>query len=72
MINVYKYQNSLYIYYMKQRLTTSQLSDKARNGYTVIINGHQKSSSQLANMKGKSYLVELDGKILKTVNVQTL
>ena len=54
------------------RMTTGQLSDKARNGYTVIINGHQKSSSQLANMKGKSYLITVDGKTLRTVNVQTI
>ena len=54
------------------RMTTGQLSEKARNGFTVIINGHQKSSSQLSNMKGKSYLITVDGKTLKTVNVLTL
>ena len=54
------------------RLTTSQLANKAQSGYTVFVNGNVKSSLQLMNMKGKSYSVIVEGKILKTVNVQTL
>lgn len=54
------------------RLTTNQLADKAQSGYTVFVNGNVKSALQLRNMKGKTYMVTVEEKILKTVNVQTL
>lgn len=57
---------------MTVRLTTNQLADKAQSGYVVLINGNVKSSLQLRNMKGKTYLVAFEEKTLRTVNVQTL
>ena len=54
-------------------MTTGQLASKAKLGFIVKINGMNKSYFQLANMKGKSYLVTIENeKTISTVNVQTL
>ena len=55
------------------RLTTKQLSEKAKSGVQILVNGNPKSYFQLRNMKGKTYYIEVvNEKIYKTINVQTL
>ena len=55
-----------------EQMTTSQLSKKAINGFTVIINGLKKSSLQLGNMKSKTYTVVIENKTITTTNYQML
>ena len=55
-----------------ERMTTTQLSQKARNGFIVLVNGVNKSYLQLNNMKSKTYTVIIEDKTIKTINYQTL